>query len=117
TRQSRIRMLTSEAPVPVLCKNMSKYSKSHFILSGNLLISPFIQHNQIVSNYFGCLFPVHLFVFPAAGMQLSFYIDGAAFMKVLCGQFGQPTPQNYLVPFCLRYLFTRFVFKTLGSSQ
>src|SRR5579862_5585308 len=64
-------------------------------------ISTFVQHNQVVSNYFRCEFLVPLFIFPASRPEAAFNVHQAALMKIFLCQFSQSTPKHDCVPFRL----------------
>lgn len=62
-----------------------------------------VEHNEIITHHFCRDFPVAILIIPVAGAKAAFYIYQAAFVQVFLGQFGQPSPENNCMPFCLRH--------------
>src|SRR5580692_298424 len=80
-------------------------------------VRPFVKHDQVVADDFRGKFLISFLIFPTAGSEAAFDIDKASFVKVFLGQFGQTTPKDYRMPFCLRDEFTGPILKCLGRCQ
>lgn len=80
-------------------------------------ISPFIEHDQVVANYFGGKLSVAILVFPATGSKPALNINEAAFMQVLLSQFSKASPEHYSMPFGLRNQLAGSVLKRFRSSE